>query len=192
MPLRAWLLLLLLSSAHSFTGFTFSHVFKFPNVAYDQGVHGILSPEYLTCCKPVIVPGFEVVQASAPVLCRNYTMVEFTFRTLLGPAHARMMTDRASQNHVILSRLNSLGVPDTPVCALSLDVTREGMRGHSMRLRGQTYGDTPVWARVVMGMLMQPSVWEHLLRWGYIRQHTNVNLETYRFQVMAKDRLPVQ
>ena len=191
-PLRAIILLRLVFLAAAFEGITFSHTFKLPNVGYSQAVHAIHSPEYLSCRKPIVVPGFHVVQSFEPVSIRNYTMIEFTFRTIMGEGHARMMTDRASQSHVVLSRLNCVGIPDTPVCCMSLDVAREGARGHSMKLRGQTFGETPVWARVIMGMALQPSVWIQLMRWGYVMHDKNLDLEVYRGHVLAKDGVELE
>jgi hypothetical protein len=136
-----------------------------------------------------MVPGFAVVDAEPPVLINNYTMVSFTFRTLLGEAHARMMTDRACQNHVILSRLNVLGVPDTPVCVMSLDVAREGARGHSITLRGQLFRGVSPWVRVVMGMALQLRVWEAVLAWGYANRNEHPHLEMYRTQVLLRGKM---
>ena len=186
-PLRAIILLRLVFLAAAFEGITFSHTFTLPNAAYKQAVRAIHSPEYLSCRKPIVVPGFEVLESFEPVIVRNYTMIEFTFRTILGEGHARMMTDRASRSHVVLSQLNRVGIPDTPVCCMSLDVAREGVRGHSMKLRGQTFGETPVWVRVIMGMALQSSVWIQVMRWGYAMHDKNLDLEAYRVAVLTKD-----
>jgi len=186
-PLRALILLRLVFLAAAFEGITFSHTFTLPNAAYKQAVRAIHSPEYLSCRKPIVVPGFDVLESFEPVVVRNYTMIEFTFRTILGEGHARMMTDRASRSHVVLSQLNRAGIPDTPVCCMSLDVAREGVRGHSMKLRGQTFGETPVWVRVIMGMALQSSVWIQVMRWGYAMHDKNLDLEAYRCDVLAKD-----
>ena len=99
-PLKALILFRLVFLAAAFEGITFSHTFTLPNAAYSQAVRAIHSPEYLSCRKPMVVPGFSVVQSFEPKSIRNYTMIEFTFHTILGEGHARMMTDRASRSHV--------------------------------------------------------------------------------------------
>ena len=176
-------------SVDAFVGHTFAHTFKFPSIPFDMGVRHIHSPEYFACYKPVVVPGFEVIQAQPPMRLNNYSMIEFDFRTLLGVTHARMMTNCDTRSHLILSHPASSTVADTPFCAMRFDVQRHGTRGHAVTLRGQVFGETTTWARLLMGMMLQAHMWEATMRWGYSKKSENLQLQLYRDRVMLRRKM---
>jgi hypothetical protein len=135
-----------------FAGCTFFKTFTFQNTPLELGLRHIHSPENWACTRPVVVPGFELLDCKEPVCLNGYSMVEFDFHTLLGGAHGRMLTNRCTQSHLIISPSERV---HTPFCALQLDVERAGARGHAITLRGQVFGEVSPWGRVLLVMLLQ-------------------------------------
>jgi hypothetical protein len=191
----AWLLALLHLPivVDAFVGHTFVHTFKFPSIPYEMGLRHIHSPESFACYKPVVVPGFQLVGSATPMRLNNYSMIEFDFRTLAGPTHARMLTNSANRSNLILSLPRTPSEPDMPFCAMRFDVGRYGVRGHAVTLRGQVFGEVSAWGRILMGRALQADMWEATMRWGYSQKGLDdPNLLLYRDRVMLRRKLEDQ
>ena len=184
------LLLPLPTPVSAFASSTFRHTFKFPAIAYKVGVRHIHCPEYWACYKPAVVPGFELVRVGRPVQVANYSTIEFDIHTLMGDTHARMLTSCETRSHLLLSREDKPTGADLPFCAVRFDVEREGAVGHSVTVRGQTWGEPTVWARLLLGVMLQAHMWEATLAWACLRRDENPNLKLYRDRVLLRRPSP--
>ena len=87
-----------------------SHVFNFPSIPYSAGLHHIHSPAHCMEVYGFVLPGFEILETSAPKSMGDYVSLEFFYKTYFhGRTSARVFSSMPNTRHILL--MDPDGVP---------------------------------------------------------------------------------
>ena len=163
-----------------------SHVFNFPSIPYSAGLHHIHSPAHCMEVYGFVLPGFEILETSAPKSMGDYVSLEFFYKTYFhGRTSARVFSSMPNTSHILL--MDPDGVP----CLLGrLSLEKYPPHGHCIRARADLLRPARLWERMFgCNRLVNQSKVERAIQVGYSNFKSDMRMKEYMNLVVDCARL---
>jgi hypothetical protein len=121
------------------------------------------------------LPGFKIIETSAPKAMGDYVTTEFTYTTYFGTMTARLFSSQLNTSHILLMDPN--GVP----CLLGkLTLAKYSTTGHLVSGHADLLRPSNTWERLLGGQqLVKEDKVEKSIKLGYSNFKSDSNMRKY-------------